>query len=165
MSTEPSGQPQPTKTVHKTNSVPTSTLQLSAGQQSAIRSSVPVTSLPSNSYTLRQTSQLDALLTIIRDRETPRGQFIFYSDRIIRLLVEEGLNHLPTVAKTVVTPTGAEYHGVGFCGKIAGVSSACFGRCLDVDAIDFIALLPRQSCGQERQWKPVSGSAVGKHIG
>ena len=46
------------------------------------------------------------------------------SCRSIRLLVEEGLNHLPVVEKTVETPTGANYDGVGFCGKIAGVSSA-----------------------------------------
>ena len=98
---------------HKTNSVPTSTLvPVEKGPQ-----------LPSNSYTLRQTSQLDALLTIVRDRSTQRGEFIFYSDRIIRLLVEEGLNHLPVLAKVVETPTGASYDGVGFCGKIAGVSS------------------------------------------
>lgn len=58
-----------------------------------------------------------------RDRETKRGEFIFYSDRIIRLLVEEALNHLAVKPKTVVTPTGAEYNGVAFCGKIAGVSS------------------------------------------
>ena len=32
----------------------------------------------------------DALLTLIRDKDTPRSDFIFYSDRIIRLLVEEG---------------------------------------------------------------------------
>lgn len=102
---------------HKTNSVPTSTLTPSQeGPQ-------PISQLPSNSYTLRQTSQLDALLTIVRDRNTQRGEFIFYSDRIIRLLVEEGLNYLPVVEKVVETPTGARYDGVGFCGKIAGVSS------------------------------------------
>lgn len=43
--------------------------------------------------------------------------------RSIRLLVEEGLNHLPVVPKDVQTPTGATYSGVGFQGKIAGVSS------------------------------------------
>lgn len=58
-----------------------------------------------------------------RDRNTQRGEFIFYSDRIIRLIVEEALNHLPVVDKTVETPTGAHYNGVAFCGKIAGVSS------------------------------------------
>ena len=55
--------------------------------------------------TLPQTTQLQALYTIIRDKETSRGDFLFYSDRIIRLLVEEGLNHLPVIPKTVTTPT------------------------------------------------------------
>lgn len=54
---------------------------------------------PTNCIVLPATNQLVALLTIIRDRETKRGDFIFYSDRVIRLLVEEGLNHLPVVPK------------------------------------------------------------------
>jgi hypothetical protein len=61
--------------------------------------------LPPSVFTLPQTAQLEALYTIIRDKETSRGDFLFYSDRIIRLLVEEGLNHLPVVARTVETPT------------------------------------------------------------
>jgi uracil phosphoribosyltransferase len=44
------------------------------------------------------------------------------SDRIIRLLVEEGLNHLPVVPRTVTTPVGKEYDGVAFQGRICGVS-------------------------------------------
>jgi uracil phosphoribosyltransferase len=39
---------------------------------------------------LAQTPQLIALHTIIRDRSASREDFIFYSDRLIRLLVEEG---------------------------------------------------------------------------
>ena len=65
-------------------------------------------SLPPSVFTLPQTAQLEALYTIIRDRETSRGDFLFYSDRIIRLLVEEGLNHLPVVKKVVETPTVSE---------------------------------------------------------
>ena len=61
--------------------------------------------LPPSVFTLTQTAQLEALYTIIRDKETSRGDFLFYSDRIIRLLVEEGLNHLPVVSRTVETPT------------------------------------------------------------
>src|SRR5882757_85009 len=61
--------------------------------------------LPPSVFCLPQTAQLEALYTIIRDKETSRGDFLFYSDRIIRLLVEEGLNHLPVLAKTVETPT------------------------------------------------------------
>lgn len=62
-------------------------------------------SIPSNVVTLPQTAQLEALYTIIRDKNTLRGDFIFYTDRIIRLLVEEGLNHLPVIPRTVETPT------------------------------------------------------------
>ncbi|KAG6374874.1 hypothetical protein JVT61DRAFT_3603 [Boletus reticuloceps] len=65
-------------------------------------------SLPPSVFTLPQTAQLEALYTIIRDRTTSRGDFLFYSDRVIRLLVEEGLNHLPVVPKTVETPTVRE---------------------------------------------------------
>lgn len=62
-------------------------------------------SVPPSVFTLPHTAQLEALYTIIRDKTTSRGDFLFYSDRIIRLLVEEGLNHLPVVPKTVETPT------------------------------------------------------------
>lgn len=61
--------------------------------------------VPPSVFTLRRTAQLEALYTIIRDKDTSRGDFIFYSDRIIRLLVEEGLNHLPVVPRVVETPT------------------------------------------------------------
>merc|ERR1712000_794125 len=61
---------------------------------------------------LKQTPQLVALHTIIRDKTVSREDFIFYSDRLIRLLVEEGLNQLPYEPKTVTTPTGVEYKGV-----------------------------------------------------
>ena len=61
--------------------------------------------IPPSVFTLPHTAQLEALYTIIRDINTSRGDFLFYSDRIIRLLVEEGLNHLPVVSKTVETPT------------------------------------------------------------
>lgn len=39
---------------------------------------------------LPQTQQLKALMTIIRDQNTKRADFVFYADRIIRILVEEG---------------------------------------------------------------------------
>jgi len=68
-------------------------------------SQIAPASLPPSVFTLPQTAQLEALYTIIRDKETSRGDFLFYSDRIIRLLVEEGLNHLPVIKKVVETPT------------------------------------------------------------
>lgn len=70
---------------------------------------------------LEMTSQLRTLMTIIRDKETNRNDFIFCSDRINRLLIEEGLNHLPTKPKMVTTRTGSTYVGSEFEGKICAV--------------------------------------------
>ncbi|GAA5927228.1 uracil phosphoribosyltransferase [Sporobolomyces koalae] len=113
--------------------------------------------LPENVFALQRTGQLAALFTIIRDTNTHRGDFVFYADRICRLLIEEGLNHLPVVDKTVSTPTGKstftfpnagflarvphillplcrlrlEYKGVGFEGKICGVSIMRAGEAME----------------------------------
>ncbi|KAI0129265.1 uracil phosphoribosyltransferase [Hypoxylon sp. NC0597] len=84
-----------------------------------------------NVITLPQTPQLIALLTKIRDRKTERADFIFYSNRIIRLLVEEGLNHLPVVEHTVTTPVGRTYAGLMFQGKICGVSIMRAGEAME----------------------------------
>uniref|UniRef100_A0A674BHY2 Uracil phosphoribosyltransferase homolog n=1 Tax=Salmo trutta TaxID=8032 RepID=A0A674BHY2_SALTR len=50
--------------------------------------------------------QIRELQTIIRDKSTSRGDFVFCADRLIRLVVEEGLNQLPYSECTVTTPTG-----------------------------------------------------------
>lgn len=69
--------------------------------------------------------------SMIRDVNTPRGEFIFYSNRIIRLLVEEGLNHLPVVPKPITTPVGRPYSGVAFQGKICGISIMRAGESME----------------------------------
>lgn len=68
---------------------------------------------------------------MIRDKNTKRADFIFYSNRIIRLLVEEGLNHLPVKEHTVTTPVGRTYAGVKFEGKICGVSIMRAGESME----------------------------------
>jgi uracil phosphoribosyltransferase len=68
---------------------------------------------------------------MIRDKKTERADFIFYSNRIIRLLVEEGLNHLPVVEHTITTPVGQTYKGVKFEGKICGVSIMRAGESME----------------------------------
>jgi len=80
---------------------------------------------------LPETPQLKCLLTVIRDRATSRGDFIFYADRIIRLLVEEALNHLPIQPKVVRTPLQGEYEGNGFVGKICAVSIMRAGEAME----------------------------------
>ena len=75
-----------------------------------------------NIFELNYTPQLKALYTFIRDRNTKRKEFIFYSDRIIRLLIEEGLNLLPIRSKIIETPTGSKFNGAEFEGKLCAVS-------------------------------------------
>ncbi|NWX03140.1 UPP phosphoribosyltransferase, partial [Caloenas nicobarica] len=66
--------------------------------------------------------QLRELQTIIRDKKSSRGDFVFSADRLIRLVVEEGLNQLPYTECTVTTPTGHKYEGVRFEKGNCGVS-------------------------------------------
>jgi hypothetical protein len=79
----------------------------------------------------QQTKQLTALMTVIRDVKTGREDFVFFSDRIIRLLVEEALNHVSFVEKTVQTPTGSDFTGLGFTGRICGVSIMRAGESME----------------------------------
>jgi hypothetical protein len=54
--------------------------------------------------------------TIIRDRATSKNDFVFYADRLIRLVVEAGLGYLPFEEKAVTTPTGERGGGGGGSG-------------------------------------------------
>jgi len=92
---------------------------------------VDMSEFPPNFHVMRQTNQVIGLQTIIRNRETSRSDFIFYSDRLIRLLIEEGLSYLPFQQKTVITPTGSEYNGVDFASKICGVSIVRAGESME----------------------------------
>ena len=51
--------------------------------------------LPSSLNVLPQTPQVKGIHTMIRNKETSRDEFIFYSKRLIRLLVEYALSLLP----------------------------------------------------------------------
>ena len=80
---------------------------------------------------LKQTPQLKSLYTVIRDKSTSREDFVFYSDRIIRLLIEEGLNLLPVKGKKIITPTSSEFTGTEFSGKICAVSIIRAGESME----------------------------------
>jgi uridine kinase len=76
-----------------------------------------------NLVVMNDSYQSRGLHTLFRDANASREDFVFYSDRMIRLLIEEGLGLLPMQQKHIITPTGASYYGVGFNPSgIAGVS-------------------------------------------
>eukprot|EP00877_Chromochloris_zofingiensis_P004396 jgi/Chrzof1/13958/Cz08g19120.t1 len=75
--------------------------------------------------------QIRGMHTIIRDKNTNKNDFVFYADRLIRLVVEAGLGHLPFQEKTVVTPTGHRYVGVDFARRLCGVSMIRSGESME----------------------------------
>ncbi len=69
-------------------------------------------SIESKNFTiLDQTPQLRLLHTIIRDKTTSRSDFIFYIERLSRMVIEEGLNQLPYESVTILTPTKSTFEG------------------------------------------------------
>ncbi|KAK9037301.1 hypothetical protein V6N11_022218 [Hibiscus sabdariffa] len=56
------------------------------------------------------TFQIRGMHTLVRDVKTTKHDFVFYSDRLIRLVVENGLGHLPFTEKQIITPTGNHYN-------------------------------------------------------
>ncbi|PHT45743.1 Uridine kinase-like protein 2, chloroplastic [Capsicum baccatum] len=84
-----------------------------------------------NVYVIQSTFQIRGMHTLIRDKDISKHDFVFYSDRLIRLVVEHGLGHLPFTEKQIVTPTGSVYTGVDFCKKLCGVSIIRSGESME----------------------------------
>ncbi|XP_048758602.2 uridine-cytidine kinase-like 1 isoform X2 [Ostrea edulis] len=90
------------------------------------------TKTPDSLYVLEQTSQVQGLHTFIRNRNTPRDEFIFYSKRLMRLLFEYALSMLPHKAVVVETPQGVQYQGKRLdASKICGVSILRAGETME----------------------------------
>ncbi|WIA28487.1 hypothetical protein OEZ86_011030 [Tetradesmus obliquus] len=75
--------------------------------------------------------QIRGMHTIIRDASSSKNDFVFYADRLNRLIVEAGLGHLPFQEKIVKTPTGHRYVGVDFTRGICGVSIIRSGEAME----------------------------------
>ncbi|KAF2316441.1 hypothetical protein GH714_041782 [Hevea brasiliensis] len=84
-----------------------------------------------NVYVIQSTFQIRGMHTLIRDKDISKHDFVFYSDRLIRLVVEHGLGHLPFTEKQVITPTGSVYTGVDFCKKLCGISIVRSGESME----------------------------------
>ncbi|CAK8538958.1 unnamed protein product [Lathyrus sativus] len=84
-----------------------------------------------NLYVIQSTFQIRGMHTLIRDSQTKKHDFVFYADRLIRLVVEHGLGHLPFTEKQVITPTGSVYSGVDFCKRLCGVSIIRSGESME----------------------------------
>lgn len=84
-----------------------------------------------NVHVIPTNFQIRGMHTLIRDRHTKKHDFVFYSDRLIRLVVEHGLGYLPFTEKQVITPTGSTYVGVDFSKRLCGVSIIRSGESME----------------------------------
>lgn len=82
----------------------------------------PSAELSPNIYILPQRPQLRHLHTIIRNRDTNRHDFVFYSERLSRLVIEHGLSGLPYTQVDIPTATGCTYPGLKLSDQVCGIS-------------------------------------------
>ncbi|TRY98145.1 hypothetical protein DNTS_028493 [Danionella cerebrum] len=100
--------------------------------RSALASAHQGQPLPKTLSVLESTPQVRGMHTIIRNKETSRDEFIFYSKRLMRLLIEHALSFLPLKLVTVETPQGTVYNGKRLSGKrITGVSILRAGETME----------------------------------
>ncbi|XP_076011180.1 uridine-cytidine kinase-like 1 [Genypterus blacodes] len=100
--------------------------------RSALASAHQGQPLPETLSVMESTPQVRGMHTIIRNKETNRDEFIFYSKRLMRLLIEHALSFLPLKAVSVETPQGGIYEGKRLSGKrITGVSILRAGETME----------------------------------
>lgn len=100
--------------------------------RSALASTHQVQPLPETLSVMKRTPQVHGMHTIIRNQETSRDEFVFYSNRLMRLLIEHALSFLPLTPVSVETPQGGVYEGRRLNGKrITGVSILRAGETME----------------------------------
>ncbi|XP_043566344.1 uridine-cytidine kinase-like 1 isoform X3 [Chiloscyllium plagiosum] len=88
--------------------------------------------LPKTLSVLENTTQVRGMHTLIRNKDTSRDEFIFYSKRLMRLLIEHTLSFLPFRTCVVQTLEGENYEGRRFAGtRITGVSILRAGETME----------------------------------
>ncbi|XP_077366603.1 uridine-cytidine kinase-like 1 [Festucalex cinctus] len=100
--------------------------------RSALTSAHQGEPLPATLSVLKSSPQVRGMHTIIRNKETNRDEFVFYSKRLMRLLIEHALSFLPLEPASVETPQGIVYHGRRLSGnRITGVSIVRAGETME----------------------------------
>lgn len=93
--------------------------------------------MPDSLFLLPTTPQVKGLHTFIRNQNTSRDEFIFYSKRLIRLVIEFALSLLPFKEVVVETPQGVQYNGKRLeTQKICGVSILRAGETMEQAVCD-----------------------------
>lgn len=99
-----------------------------------LRASPPkgaIQQLPDSVHILPDKPQVKGMHTVIRNRETKRDDFVFFTNRLACLVIEHALSFLPFQDVSVDTPQGHVYPGKRFTGKVCGVSIMRAGEVLE----------------------------------
>eukprot|EP00123_Amoebidium_parasiticum_P021063 comp60933_c0_seq1/m.47879 comp60933_c0_seq1/g.47879 ORF comp60933_c0_seq1/g.47879 comp60933_c0_seq1/m.47879 type:complete len:482 (-) comp60933_c0_seq1:80-1525(-) len=78
--------------------------------------------MPTTLHILPETKQIRGLHTIIRNIDCSREEFIFYSQRLMRLAVEHCLSLMPYGSRDVTTPRNCTFSGLKMSVQACGVS-------------------------------------------
>jgi len=82
---------------------------------------------------LSQTCQNESILMMLKDVETTRSDFVFYVDRLFRILLEMSLNELPFKNKKITTVSGNTITGKSFIDDgICAVSMVRSGETMEL---------------------------------
>ncbi|GAM27797.1 hypothetical protein SAMD00019534_109730, partial [Acytostelium subglobosum LB1] len=92
---------------------------------------VSINNLPKNIHVLQENRQIRAIHTILRNKDTNIGNFVFFSDRLVMMIIEEALTLLPSREKTVTTPTNVEYQGYQPDYTLCALSVLRAGSCME----------------------------------
>lgn len=95
-----------------------------------------------NVHVLPQTSNLRAMHTIIRDRFASQEDFVVYSRRIIRLLLEAAMDLLPFEEHEVTTPVGASYRGLKVVHELCAVPVIRAGESMETELRELLPGVP-----------------------
>lgn len=105
-------------------------LLLQRADMRAYQDTLPM-ELPETLTVVEQNLQVRGLHTFIRNRETPRDEFIFYAERLTRILIENAMNFMPFEEVAVTTPTGESFVGKRKTAKICGVAIMRAGETME----------------------------------
>jgi len=107
-------------------------LQQRGVERDQLFNATPSEQIPDNVHILPETSQIKAIHTQLRDRNTFRDDFVFLATRLTRLLIEHALSFLPFSEKAVYTPTDCLYKGMERRTPICGVSIMRAGESMEI---------------------------------
>ncbi|VDD93543.1 unnamed protein product, partial [Enterobius vermicularis] len=80
---------------------------------------------------MEQKPQVRGLHTFIRNQDTPRNEFIFYADRLARLLIEYAMNYMPFEDVEITTVDNKIFNGKRTTAEICGVAIMRAGETME----------------------------------